>query len=120
MCHYVYEQNAVNTAKIRLFIGGSYRPISKLLARRVSFSGRRSSIKALTEVIIVNSYTTKTPKKQEVKTYSVSDIQQMLNISRSSAYQLTQQGLFKVVRIGKTIRISKKSFDEWLEETGIE
>ncbi|MBQ7922972.1 MAG: helix-turn-helix domain-containing protein [Clostridia bacterium] len=44
----------------------------------------------------------------------------MLNISRSSAYQLTQQGLFKVVRIGKTIRISKKSFDEWLEETGIE
>ena len=52
MCHYVYEQNAVNTAKIRLFTGGSYRPINKLLARRVSFSGRRSSIKALTEVII--------------------------------------------------------------------
>lgn len=35
MCHYVYEQNAVNTAKIRLITGVPYRPISKLLARTV-------------------------------------------------------------------------------------
>ncbi len=43
----------------------------------------------------------------------------MLNISRASAYQLTGKEYFKALRIGKTIRISKKSFDEWLEEAGI-
>ena len=31
------------------------------------------------------------------------------------AYQLTSNGYFKVLRIGKTIRMYKKSFDEWLE-----
>ena len=52
-------------------------------------------------------------------TYSVADISAMLNISRASAYQLTGKGYFKVLRIGKTIRISKKSFDAWLEESEI-
>ncbi|MCI9533011.1 MAG: helix-turn-helix domain-containing protein [Lachnospiraceae bacterium] len=39
----------------------------------------------------------------------------MLNISRTSAYNLTKEGHFKIVCIGNTIRISKKSFDEWLD-----
>ena len=39
----------------------------------------------------------------------------MLNIGRTTAYQLVKKEQFKIVRIGNAIRVSKKSFDEWLE-----
>lgn len=55
----------------------------------------------------------------ENRTYTVEDIAKMLNIGRTSAYNLTKEGHFKIVRIGNTIRISKKSFDEWLDKLGI-
>lgn len=51
----------------------------------------------------------------EPKTYRVEEIAQILGISKSSAYQLVRQGAFKTVRIGTAIRISRKSFDEWLD-----
>ena len=51
----------------------------------------------------------------ELRTYKVEDIAEMLNIGRSSAYALVKEGHFKVVRVGNAIRISKKSFDEWLD-----
>lgn len=51
------------------------------------------------------------------RTYLVEDIQKILGISRTSAYQLVKEGQFQVVRIGKAIRISKKSFDDWLDKT---
>lgn len=54
-------------------------------------------------------------KLPEPRTYTVEDIAAMLNIGRTSAYQLVKEGHFKIVRIGNAIRISKKSFDEWLE-----
>lgn len=54
-------------------------------------------------------------KLPESRTYTVEDIAAMLNISRTSAYQLVKEDHFKTVRIGTAIRISKKSFDEWLE-----
>ena len=49
------------------------------------------------------------------RTYTVDEIQDILGISRASAYNLVKKGLFHYVRIGCTIRISKKSFDEWLD-----
>lgn len=49
------------------------------------------------------------------RTYRVEEIADILGIGRSSAYELVKQGCFKTVRIGSAIRISKKSFDEWLE-----
>ena len=49
------------------------------------------------------------------RTYPVDEIQDILGISRASAYNLVKKGLFHYVRIGCTIRISKKSFDEWLD-----
>lgn len=55
----------------------------------------------------------------ENRTYTVEDIAKMLNIGRTSAYNLTKEGHFKTVRIGNTIRISKKSFDEWLDKLDI-
>lgn len=50
-----------------------------------------------------------------IKTYRVEDIAKILDIGRSSAYNLVREGHFKIVRIGTAIRISRKSFDEWLE-----
>ena len=51
----------------------------------------------------------------EPRTYTVEQIAAMLNIGRTTAYQLVKQEEFRIVRIGNAIRVSKKSFDEWLE-----
>lgn len=49
------------------------------------------------------------------RTYSVSEIQEMLEIGKNQAYSLVKSGKFRTVKIGNSIRISKKSFDEWLD-----
>ena len=46
-----------------------------------------------------------TPKN---RTYTVEDIAAILGIGKSSAYKLANSGVFK------TIRISRKSFEDWL------
>ena len=56
-----------------------------------------------------------TANDNEKRTYSIEEIQQILDISRSTAYALIKRKLFKSVKAGKQIRISKKSFDEWLD-----
>lgn len=53
----------------------------------------------------------------EKRTYSVQEVADILQISRSMAYNLCRQSLFKTVKIGKYIRVSKPSFDEWLDRT---
>lgn len=50
------------------------------------------------------------------KTYTVSEIARILNISKKSAYRLIQQELFHSVRVGRVIRVSKFSFDKWLSQ----
>lgn len=47
-------------------------------------------------------------------TYSVSDIAIILGISKKSAYKLCEQNLFISKRIGRIIRVNKKSFEDWL------
>ncbi|MFR8671130.1 MAG: helix-turn-helix domain-containing protein [Christensenellales bacterium] len=54
-------------------------------------------------------------KPFEKRTYTVDEIQDILGISQSFCIQPCKKGLFHYVRIGCTIRISKKSFDEWLD-----
>lgn len=49
------------------------------------------------------------------RVYCVDEIAAILGISTSSAYELVKKGCFKTVRIGTAIRISKKSFDDWLD-----
>ncbi len=51
----------------------------------------------------------------ESRTYTVEEIAALLNIGRTTAYQLVKEGHFKTIRIGNAIRISRKSFGEWLE-----
>lgn len=48
--------------------------------------------------------------------YTVDEIQKILGICKSSAYSLVKKGEFSCVKIGSTYRISKSSFDEWLNQ----
>lgn len=54
------------------------------------------------------------------RTYTVNDIAAILGIGRASAYKLANSGAFKTIRIGNMIRISRKSFEDWLKIEGIE
>lgn len=49
----------------------------------------------------------------EKRTYTVSEISFILQIGKSKAYELCNQGLFRTIKIGRAVRISKASFDEW-------
>ena len=48
--------------------------------------------------------------------YTVKDIQTILKISKTSAYALADGTHFPVKRIGKSIRISKEVFDNWMNK----
>ena len=50
------------------------------------------------------------------RTYTVDEIQDILGISRTTAYNLVKAKEFHSIRVGGHIRISKKSFDEWLDQ----
>lgn len=63
----------------------------------------------------MNECTLSEPTSYEKRTYRVDEIQDILGIGRDAAYKLCRSGLFHVVKVGKTVRISKKSFDAWLE-----
>ena len=49
------------------------------------------------------------------RTYTVNDIAAILGIGRATAYKLANSGAFKTIRIGNMIRISRKSFEDWLQ-----
>lgn len=51
----------------------------------------------------------------EKRCYTVEDLQIILGIARGTAYKLLGQHEFRWFKIGSTYRISKKSFDEWLD-----
>lgn len=54
--------------------------------------------------------------RAERRTYTVGEIAEILGIGRTSAYKLIHSGIFQTVKIGSAIRISKASFDEWLDK----
>mgnify|MGYP003623222599 CR=1 FL=1 len=64
----------------------------------------------------VDDMNIKTQAAPEKRTYSVQEIADILQISRSMAYNLCKQSLFKTVKVGKYIRVSKPSFDDWLDK----
>ena len=54
---------------------------------------------------------TNTPNEKgtpQSRTYTVNDIAAILGIGRATAYKLANSGLFKTIRIGNMIRISRK------------
>lgn len=54
-------------------------------------------------------------RENRKRTYTIYEIQEILGISRSMTYRLVHTGAFRVVKIGHTLRVPKKSFDEWLD-----
>jgi len=49
------------------------------------------------------------------KTYTVQEIAEILGIPVRSAYNICAENApFKIKRLGRTIRISKESFDDWM------
>lgn len=51
----------------------------------------------------------------EKRVYTVDEIQDILGVSKTTAYQLVRLKVFHSVRVGGQYRISKKSFDKWLD-----
>ena len=59
--------------------------------------------------------TTMRQAQPEKRTYDLQEVADMLQISKSRAYALCKKSQFKTVKIGKYVRISKTSFDNWLD-----
>lgn len=49
------------------------------------------------------------------RTYRVNEVAKILGVSNATAYRLIKEGHFQTVRIGSSIRVSRQSFDEWLD-----
>ena len=57
-----------------------------------------------------------TANEAEKRCYTVKEIQDILGISRPTVYELLKKNEFRWIQIGNKYRISKKSFDEWLDQ----
>lgn len=68
------------------------------------------------KITALNQATDQQPILFEKRTYTVPEIQDILGIGKNSAYSLVKSGAFRTVRIGGSIRVSKKSFDKWLDK----
>lgn len=54
-------------------------------------------------------------ERSRKKSYSVPEVQKMLKVERHTVYKLIKEGYFKATFIGGKWRISKLSFDLWLD-----
>ena len=52
----------------------------------------------------------------ERKTYTVPEITVILGIGKNQAYDLCKSNQFKIIKVGRTIKVVKQSFDSWLME----
>ena len=50
----------------------------------------------------------------------MNDIAAILGIGCATAYNLANSGLFKTIRIGNMIHISRESFEDWLKAEGLD
>ena len=66
------------------------------------------------------SYRTDPPKQTEkrrtMEPKLKKELQKILGISRPTVYELLKKKEFRWIQIGTKYRISKKSFDEWLDQ----
>lgn len=73
------------------------------------FEDKIAEMNAQTEAV------TSADTSYEKRVYTVDEIQDILGISKTTAYQLVRSKVFHSVRVGGQHRISKKSFDTWLD-----
>ena len=56
-------------------------------------------------------------ERLEKRTYTVAAVKEILGISRPSVYRLLEKKEFRWVRLdGGKYRISRRSFDDWLDK----
>ena len=68
----------------------------------------------------MNTSTSSEKGTPQSRTYTVNDIVAILGIGCATAYKLANSGLFKTIRIGNVIRISRKSFEGWMKSEGLD
>ena len=67
-------------------------------------------------ITILNKETEAAPSIiYEKRIYTVDEIQDILGISKTTAYNLVKSNAFHSVKVGGHYRVSKKSFDDWLD-----
>ena len=54
--------------------------------------------------------------EQRQEYLKVPEVAEVLRIARSRAYELVGSGEIPSVRIGRSVRVSRKELDRWLEE----
>jgi len=54
-------------------------------------------------------------ESRDKRSYTVNEIAELLQISKTKAYDLCKQNLFRTINVGRAVRISKKSFDDWFD-----
>ena len=57
-----------------------------------------------------------TENTTEKRCYTVKELQEILGISRPTVYELLKKKEFRWIQIGTKYRMSKISFDEWLDQ----
>jgi excisionase family DNA binding protein len=48
------------------------------------------------------------------KTYSVTEVAAMLGIGKNKAYELCNSEQFRIIKVGRSLKVVKQSFDRWL------
>ena len=115
----VFHPTRIETIKRRLEKGVKYymgRKIAWMFRSRYNTSTLwciRSIRLRWKEVFAIGAVTTTSSVGK--RTYSVDEVREILGISRRKAYELCNSDCFKVVRVGRVLRISKVSFDNWLD-----
>ena len=84
------------------------------------FQGPFKMLLAQMEDNLMSTNTSNEKGTPQSRTYTVNDIAAILGIGRATAYKLANSGLFKTIRIGNMIRISRKSFEDWLKIEGLD
>ena len=51
---------------------------------------------------------------KQSESLSLKDVQRLLGIGRTKAYELVTTGELPAIRIGRCIRVNRKELDEWL------
>lgn len=54
--------------------------------------------------------------EQQHEWLKVPEVAEELRIARSRAYELVADGEIPAVRIGRSVRVSRKELDRWLED----
>ena len=59
------------------------------------------------------------PELSEKRCYTVDDLMNILECGRRAIYDLLKKNEFRYIKLGRAgYRISRKSFDEWLDKQG--